>query len=60
MLFRSDSTGAAYAVLIVALLQASLGIGTLLLEVPIVMAACHQAGAVLLLTASLVAAQGGR
>lgn len=57
---RDDSTGAAYAVLIVALLQASLGIGTLLLEVPIVMAACHQAGAVLLLTASLVAAQGGR
>jgi cytochrome c oxidase assembly protein subunit 15 len=57
---RDDATGAAYAVLVVALLQASLGIGTLLLEVPIGLAALHQAGAVALLTASLVAAQGGR
>ncbi len=59
-LARDDSTGAAYAVLIVALLQASLGIGTLLLEVPIPLAALHQAGAVTLLTVSLIGAQGGR
>ncbi|MBM3536474.1 MAG: heme A synthase [Alphaproteobacteria bacterium] len=57
---RNDATGAAYAVLVVALLQASLGIGTLLLEVPVGLAALHQTGAVALLTASLVAAQGGR
>jgi cytochrome c oxidase assembly protein subunit 15 len=57
---RDDSTGAAYAVLIVALVQASLGVGTLLLEVPIVLAGLHQAGAVALLTVALIAAQGGR
>jgi cytochrome c oxidase assembly protein subunit 15 len=39
------------------LLQASLGISTLLLAVPVPLAAAHQAGAVLLLTASLLAAQ---
>ena len=59
-LARDDSTGAADAVLIVALIQSSLGIGTLLLEVPIGMAALHQAGSVMLLTVSLIAAQGGR
>jgi cytochrome c oxidase assembly protein subunit 15 len=57
---RDDSTGAAYAVLIVALLQATLGVMTLLLEVPLVLAACHQGGAVLLLTAAIIAAQRGR
>ena len=59
-LARDDSTGASYSVLVVALLQASLGIGTLLLEVPIALAALHPAGAVTLLTVSLIAAQGGR
>lgn len=57
---RDDATGAAYSVLLVALLQAGLGIATLVFEVPIVLAALHQAGAVLLLTVALVAAQGGR
>jgi heme a synthase len=50
----------AHAVLLVALAQVSLGIGTLLLEVPIGLAALHQAGAVLLLTVALNAAQVGR
>ena len=40
--------------LAVALLQLSLGISTLLLVVPIPLAASHQAGAVLLLTAAIV------
>lgn len=57
---RDDSTGAAYAVLIVALLQATLGVATLLLEVPIPLAALHQAGAVALLTVTIIGAQGGR
>jgi heme a synthase len=43
------------ALLAVALLQVSLGIATLLLVVPVPLAAAHQAGAVLLFTASLVA-----
>jgi len=38
----------------VALLQVALGIATLLLVVPIPLAAAHQAGAVLLLTAAIV------
>jgi len=42
--------------LAMALLQASLGISTLLLRVPIPLAALHQAGAVALLTAALFAA----
>ena len=37
-----------------ALLQVTLGISTLLLVVPIPLAAAHQAGAVLLLTAAIV------
>jgi cytochrome c oxidase assembly protein subunit 15 len=41
--------------LALALLQVALGIATLLLVVPIPLAAAHQAGAVLLLTASLAA-----
>ena len=45
---------ALHALLAVALLQLSLGISTLLLVVPIPLAAAHQAGAVLLLTAAIV------
>jgi cytochrome c oxidase assembly protein subunit 15 len=41
-------------------LQAALGIGTLLLVVPIWLAALHQAGALLLVTAALVARHGVR
>jgi cytochrome c oxidase assembly protein subunit 15 len=45
---------ALHTLLAVALLQLSLGVSTLLLVVPIPLAAAHQAGAVLLLTAALV------
>jgi cytochrome c oxidase assembly protein subunit 15 len=45
---------ALHALLAVAVLQAALGISTLLLVVPIPLAATHQAGAVLLLTAAIV------
>jgi heme a synthase len=45
---------ALHALLAMALLQVSLGISTLLLVVPVPLAAAHQAGAVLLLTAALV------
>jgi heme a synthase len=45
---------ALHTLLVIALLQLSLGIATLLLVVPIPLAAAHQAGAVLLLTAALV------
>ena len=45
---------ALHTLLAIALLQLSLGISTLLLVVPIPLAAAHQAGAVLLLTAALV------
>jgi cytochrome c oxidase assembly protein subunit 15 len=44
---------AMHALLIVALLQVALGISTLLLAVPIPLAAAHQTGAVLLLTAAI-------
>jgi cytochrome c oxidase assembly protein subunit 15 len=44
---------ALHALLAVAVLQAALGISTLLLVVPIPLAAAHQAGAVLLLTAAI-------
>jgi cytochrome c oxidase assembly protein subunit 15 len=40
--------------------QASLGISTLLLAVPIPLAAAHQAGAVLLLACALWTAQASR
>jgi heme a synthase len=43
-----------HALLAVALLQISLGISTLLLVVPVPLAAAHQAGAVLLLTTAIV------
>jgi heme a synthase len=45
---------------VVALLQAGLGIKTLLLYVPISLAAAHQAGAVLLLSAALMALHATR
>jgi cytochrome c oxidase assembly protein subunit 15 len=45
---------ALHALLVAALLQVSLGISTLLLVVPVPLAAAHQAGAVLLLTAAIV------
>jgi len=43
-----------HAVLAAVALQFSLGVSTLLLVVPIPLAAAHQAGAVLLLTAAIV------
>ena len=45
---------ALHVLLAIALLQLSLGISTLLLVVPVPLAAAHQAGAVLLLTAAIV------
>lgn len=58
---RRHAVGAAvHAVPAVALLQAALGISTLLLVVPIPLAALHQAGAVTLFTVALLAAQSGR
>jgi cytochrome c oxidase assembly protein subunit 15 len=45
---------ALHALLLAALLQLSLGIATLLLAVPIPLAAAHQAGAVLVLTAAIM------
>jgi cytochrome c oxidase assembly protein subunit 15 len=45
---------ALHGLLAVALLQVALGIATLLLVVPVPLAAAHQAGAVLLLTAAIV------
>jgi cytochrome c oxidase assembly protein subunit 15 len=49
-----SARSALHALLAVALLQLSLGILTLLLVVPIPLAAAHQAGAVLLLTAAIM------
>ena len=45
---------ALHALLVVAALQFALGVTTLLLVVPIPLAAAHQAGAMLLLTAAIV------
>jgi len=45
---------ALHALVAAALLQFALGVSTLLLVVPIPLAAAHQAGAVLLLTAAIV------
>lgn len=53
-------TTAAKCLLGMFLLQASLGIGTLLFSVPIPLAAAHQAGAVLLLACALWTAQASR
>src|SRR5262249_23502570 len=46
---------ALHALAAIATLQAALGISTLLLVVPLPLAVAHQAGALLLLTAALVA-----
>jgi cytochrome c oxidase assembly protein subunit 15 len=51
---------AAHLLLAMFAIQASLGIATLLLAVPIPLAAAHQAGAVLLLACALWAAQASR
>ena len=61
MLFRSGlrsdlpkpARKALHVLLVVAVLQVALGISTLLLVVPIPLAAAHQAGALLLLTAAI-------
>jgi len=45
---------ALHALLAAALLQLGLGVATLLLVVPVPLAAAHQAGAVLLLTSAIV------
>jgi len=58
--FKSRNTNAkiaAHHLLAMFLLQASLGIATLVLAVPIPLAALHQAGAVLLLACALWTAQ---
>jgi cytochrome c oxidase assembly protein subunit 15 len=52
--------GALHVLLAIALVQLSLGIATLLFVVPIPLAAAHQAGAVLLLTAAIVFRHGLR
>ena len=51
--WRHRETPAAYAVLAVFAVQAALGIATLLLGVPVALAAAHQGGAVLLFAAAL-------
>lgn len=55
---RTQAKIAAHHLLAAFLLQAALGIYTLLLAVPVPLAALHQAGAVLLLAAALWTAQG--
>jgi len=57
---RTSAKVAAHHLLGMSLLQATLGISTLLLAVPIPLAACHQAGAVLLLACALWTAQASR
>ncbi len=58
---RRDAIGASVSfVAAMAVVQVALGISTLLLVVPIPLAAAHQAGAVTLLTLALIAAQAGR
>lgn len=58
--WRGRTHWTAHALLAVFLLQAALGISTLLLGVPLALAAAHQAGAVLLLAAALIHAHGRR
>ena len=57
---RTQAKLAAHHLLGMFLLQATLGISTLLLSVPVPLAAMHQAGAVLLLAAALWTAQASR
>jgi len=54
---RSPAKVAAHHLLVAFVLQATLGISTLLLAVPVALGAAHQAGAVLLLAAALWTAQ---
>lgn len=56
--WRSRGRASAHALLAAFVLQASLGISTLLLGVPVALAVAHQAGAVLLLVVALVHAHG--
>jgi cytochrome c oxidase assembly protein subunit 15 len=58
--WRGRARPSAHALLAVFVLQAALGISTLLLGVPLALAAAHQAGAVLLLVAALVHAHDRR
>jgi len=58
--WRLRANAAANFLLAIFLLQATLGISTLLLGVPVGLAAAHQAGAVLLLGAALWAAHSAR
>jgi heme a synthase len=51
---RRPARMALHALFAIALLQVSLGVSTLLLVVPLPLAAAHQAGAVLLLTAAIL------
>jgi cytochrome c oxidase assembly protein subunit 15 len=48
------------ALVLLAVAQAGLGVTTLLLAVPVPVAALHQAGAVLVLTAAILALQGAQ
>jgi cytochrome c oxidase assembly protein subunit 15 len=57
---RTQAKVAVHHLLGMFLLQAALGIATLLNAVPIPLAACHQAGAVLLLACALWTAQASR
>ena len=54
-IIRRDTPRTAVALVAASLLQYSLGIATLLLVVPVPLAILHQAMAVLLLTAALIA-----
>jgi cytochrome c oxidase assembly protein subunit 15 len=56
--WRSRGRASAHALLAAFVLQASLGISTLLLGVPVALAVAHQAGAVLFLVVALVHAHG--
>jgi cytochrome c oxidase assembly protein subunit 15 len=56
--WRRRGTAAGHALLAAFIVQASLGISTLLLHVPLVLAALHQAGAVVLFFAALWNAHG--
>ena len=61
--WRTSNTGAriaAHHLLAMFLIQSALGISTLLLAVPVPLAALHQAGAVLLIAAAIWTAQASR
>jgi cytochrome c oxidase assembly protein subunit 15 len=58
--WRERGSPAAHALMAAFVLQASLGIATLLLRVPVALGAAHQGGAVLLLAAALWYAYASR